>query len=234
MSSEFAAWGVFSQAFGAAVSYPLYCLVEVQRHDKYNRSKSTHDHSERLTFVFTSILVVLMPAWLLYPAFRSCSGATRQILIASYRASPIVLAFIEPTISNSNRRRSGNDTRSGTNAWLKTSLRISAAFATAFHIYVILDSQQRGHGALAAVFWPGSTLKDSTRRDFLAQACHLFLQNDLIIIVLALVPYSVFLHGDGLEHRRWSGWLRKTLSLALLSVVASPGAAFTWTLAGVL
>lgn len=228
VTREHAAWGVFSQAFGAAVSYPLYCLVEVHRH-KNNHWPKTKQHSRReAAFIFTSLLGALMPVWLLYPAFTSCSSGTRQFLIASYRASPVVLSIMEPLISQTLDLVSG---ARSTASWHKAPLRVSAGIAAACHFYVVLSSQYQNHGVLAAVFWPGATGEKSFQGDLLAQACHLFLQNDLIVIGLALVPYSVFILSGIHENRSWSLWLIAMLKISLLSVLVSPGAVFAWTLA---
>lgn len=227
---EHAAWGVLSQAFGAAVSYPLYCLVEVQRHRNHHWPKSTQHPKREAAFILTSLLAALMPAWLLYPAFTGCSSGTRQFLIASYRASPVFLSIMDPLIFKILDRVS--DAR-GTASWHRMPLRISAGIAAACHFYVILGSQYQNHGVLAAVFWPGATGEKSFRGDLLAQACHLFLQNDLIVIGLALVPYSVFILGGIHENRSWSLWLIAMLKLSLLSVLVSPGAVFAWTLASI-
>lgn len=210
------------------MSYPLYCLVEVHRHGNHNSPKLKQHSRREAAFILTSLLAALMPAWLLYPAFTSCSSGTRQFLIASYRASPLVLSITEPLISKTLDLVS--DAR-GTASWHRMPLRISAGIAAACHFYVILRSQYQNHGVLAAVFWPGAIGQESFQGDLLAQACHLFLQNDLIVIGLALVPYSVFILGGIHGNRSWSLWLIAMLKLSLLSVLVSPGAVFAWTLA---
>lgn len=205
--------------------------------------------------MYTSIIFATTPLWLLYPAFFSCSSKTRQLLIASYRASPVVLAAFQPLFAAALRKlrdRKGSSLLPGRPDTLtRISLYIAAAGSATGHLYAIAMAILSSSASLATVFSPWAELADTSLGspgNVLQRGCHLFLQNDLIIIVAAVVPFSAAIFG--LRRRRsqkedqetgWASmWWRRFASstivqrfftLSGLAIVASPGAVFSLSLA---
>lgn len=214
-----------------------------------------HDPIEAESLVYTSILFAITPLWLLYPAFFSCSNHTRQLLIASYRASPMILAACQPLVAAALRRLRdgrGSSLLSGRSDTLtRISLYIAAAGSATGHLYAIATAILSSSASLATVFFPWAELAETSLGSpgsVLQRGCHLFLQNDLIVIIAALVPFAATIFG--LKRRRpqkedqetgwFSTWSRRFASLTIvqrlsalsgLAIVASPGAVISLSLA---
>lgn len=205
--------------------------------------------------MYTSIIFAITPLWLLYPSFFSCSSKTRQLLIASYRASPVILAACQPLVAAALRRLrdwKGSSLLPGRPDTLtRISLYIAAAGSATGHLYAIATAILSSSASLATVFSPWTKLAETSLGSpgsVLQRGCHLFLQNDLIVIAAALIPFSAAIFG--LKRRRsqkedqepgWgSTWWRRfglftivqrLSALSGLAIVASPGAVFSLSLA---
>jgi hypothetical protein len=94
-------WGVVNQSYGAAFIYPLYLLVHAHQVAATRKRNSlvTMTSADAEALLYTALLAGVMPVWLLLPAFVPCSSETRQILIASYRLTPIILGLAQPLLS---------------------------------------------------------------------------------------------------------------------------------------
>ncbi|KAL2203580.1 hypothetical protein CC79DRAFT_1359670 [Sarocladium strictum] len=257
---EHAAWGVFNQSYGAAFVYPLYCLLHVSRSSNtrgLTSSTPLRDSTQAEALVYTSVLFALTPLWLLYPAFINCSSETRHILIASYRASPLILAISQPVIASalrSIRKWKGRTLLSERpEVLMRWSLHIAAASSALGHSYAILTALLSPGASLAGVFSPYANVTQTDlgqTSSVLRRGAHLFLQNDLIVIAAALVPFAtlMFTSKDKTtkdEHDDPKGvteWLRRLVTLdgarrfivwTGVAVLASPGAVFPLALASV-
>lgn len=196
--------------------------------------------------LYTSIVAAVLPAWLIYPAFFSCSSETRQFLIASYRATPAILALVQPIIAFLiNRSRRTPSDRRYIGPLVKGSLYLSGACSALGHLYALGCALASAQVTLPGIFWPWTTSVDSSTISVIAQGCHLFLQNDWWIILAAFVPYgsailssatSSCIPGKNFSTLSWADTqvrkLGKTFGgLTALAVVFSPGAVLAWTMA---
>lgn len=198
---EHTAWGIFNQAYGAAFVYPLYCLATVYKavqsptegvnEKKESGERHLPDIADREAIVYTSIAIAAAPLWLLYPAFFQCSSITRQLLIASYRVSPALLASLHPILAFILRRLWPEKTLTADKAHsqklVQASLLVGATTAALGHLYAILTGILSHRASFAQVFFPwaaGTGLKWSAQQ---------FLQKDIFVIIATLVPYSALL-----------------------------------------
>ncbi|EFZ03792.2 hypothetical protein MAA_00866 [Metarhizium robertsii ARSEF 23] len=226
-------WGVFNQSYGAAFVYPLYCFAHLHQlknegiKEKNMKKLSTEDAEALL---YTSIVAAVLPAWLIYPAFVSCSSETRQFLIASYRTTPTILALAQPVIAVLIKRcRRIPLDGSYIGPLVKGSLYLSGACSALGHLYALATSLALAPVTLTGIFWPWTTSMDISSISVIAQGCHLFLQNDWWVILAAFVPQDLvnFIVGRYAGMPAW-----KTFGgLAALAVVFSLGAVLAWTMA---
>ncbi|KAM0812548.1 putative Asperlin biosynthesis cluster protein G [Seiridium cardinale] len=248
---ELAAWGVFNQSYGAAFVYPLYCLAHLHewRHAEAGTVSgfSLTDPNDSEALFYTSIINALMPMWLLYPAFVSCNSETRQLLIASYRATPIVLAGLHPFLSSMIRLiRGPREPHKRGGRLIRYSLFATAATATSGYWYdlaVVASSQDAGFfGALS----PWLVAVDPSRWVFVAQGCHRFLRYDMMVILLAITPYATLVlnasdkartrfpgtfHNETSQGSRLAYYSQRLLGMSMVAIVVSPGAVLPLALA---
>lgn len=119
------------------------------------------------------------------------------------------------------------------------------------HLYAITTAILSSSASLATVFSPWAELAEtslSSPGSVLQRGCHLFLQNDLIVITAALVPFAAAVFGlrrrrsqkedseNGLGSTLWLRFaflpiVQRLSALSGLAIVASPGAVFSLSLA---
>ncbi|KAF4509359.1 hypothetical protein G6O67_003537 [Ophiocordyceps sinensis] len=239
-------WGVWNQSYGAAFVYPLYFLAHLHRvtDDSAERHAPSTEQAEAL--LYTSIIAAVLPAWLIYPAFFSCSSETRQTLIASYRLSPAVLALAQPVIAGMIRRlRARPRPSSSSRALVQSSLLVSGLCSALGHLYALGYAISSSKVTLQAIFWPWATSVDPSGSAIIAQGCHLFLQNDWLVICAAVVPYASAVLASTCRRLEantdgsWVAWAENSMrslngryvALTAMTAVFSPGAVLAWTMA---
>ncbi|TLD08014.1 hypothetical protein PspLS_12071 [Pyricularia sp. CBS 133598] len=252
-------WGVLNQAWGAATVYPIYCFAHVARWLQTPNQKDFEAAfigpkalAEALPLPAVAIVSSLTPLILFYPAMVTCSAQRRQIIIAMYRLTPPVLAFLRPAASAVLRRTwvsgQGKDDRVRAQRLTAASLAVSGATATLAHWYAIGAAVWTPGSTLARVFLPTAFTdggEPTLRGTILAEAAHEFLQWDVIAVGMALTPLSYLVWksqhrkkqhtregGSFSSTRRILGWGPvKVLSWGFGCVVLSPGGLLAWTLA---
>ncbi|OQE09763.1 hypothetical protein PENVUL_c005G06284 [Penicillium vulpinum] len=251
---EHAAWGIFNQAYGAAFVYPLYCLVTVYKavqsptegakEKKESGERQLPDIADREAIVYTSIAIAAAPLWLLYPAFFQCSSISRQLLIASYRVSPALLASLHPFLAFILRRLWPEKILPADKAHsqksVQASLLVGATTAALGHIYAILTGILSHRASFAQIFFPSEA---ATGLKWSAQK---FLQKDILVIIAALVPFSALLlrakNGNVLTeketiHKRWAerisnmNFVPRVIVLTGLAFIFSPGFVYNLSMA---
>ncbi|KAI1827690.1 hypothetical protein F4861DRAFT_492197, partial [Xylaria intraflava] len=241
-------WGVFNQSHGAAFVYPLYCLFHLSRfdEDKPENSIGPVDPADAESLFYTAVIASMLPIWLLYPAFVPCSSRTRQLLIASYRLTPIITSLIQPTFAAIIRRlRSTPLSEDRARSLVISSLAIAGTTSAIGHLYAVGMGLFSGIATLRDIFSPWATEVSGSNGDIIAQGCHLFLQNDWLVIAAAFIPYAAAMlrpispeaekPGQARQVPRWKSWISelrgKYVSLAGLTALSSPGAVLPLALA---
>ncbi|KAI2628550.1 hypothetical protein GGR54DRAFT_349721 [Hypoxylon sp. NC1633] len=241
-------WGVFNQSHGAALVYPLYFFTHLSRFDNESDEGAIGDidPADAESLVYSSLLAAALPAWLIYPSYFSCSRDTRQFLIASYRATPAVLTLAQPLIASAIRRlRRTPLSKSRSRSLVRLSLVISGVCAALGHASALVSSAVSEGVTLESVFWPWATDVDRTASSVIAQGCHLFLQNDVLVIAAAVVPYAsaILLSNRGdrakIKDNSFLGRMESKMrnlggryvTLGFMTMVFSPGAVLSWALA---
>jgi len=242
-------WGIVNQSYGAAFVYPLYLLVHVRQIAATLR----HNHLSTLTsadaeaLLYTACLAGVLPVWLLLPAFVPCSSETRQLLIASYRLTPIILGLAQPLLSSlikiARRTPLAKET---IRPLVQKSLLLSGTFSVLGHWYAIAYAALSPHVTLAGVFGPWATDVEGAPSQFITSVgCHLFLQNDFWVILAGFIPFvsAILSKSDGKP--KSSGELSPIerakkvlfkvggsyLSLGVFGCFFSPGALLAWSMA---
>lgn len=233
------AWGVENQSFGAAVVCPLYCLVHFSRFD--SSPIGPVDQINAKALLFSSLVIAATPVWLLVPLFVNYSSETRQLLIGSYRLTPLILPFLQPLIAGGLATiRSPVDGKRGVLRKRKRlSLLIVGTTAAAAHIYTLIALLLSQEVSPLTVFLPWAAAKnDQLTTELPLRGCRLFIQNDILIIALTLIPYSTMIFqshtGHGEKERRSRLWILLLPVATLVAVVLSPGALLAFALASVL
>ncbi|TQV97791.1 zn 2cys6 transcription factor [Cordyceps javanica] len=243
-------WGIVNQSYGAAFIYPLYLFAHT--HPATTGAKASTNVAamspvDAEALAYTSILAGLLPAWLLWPAFVSCSTETRQFLIASYRLTPILLGLAQPAFAALIQvlRRKPLD-KSATRPLVQASLYMSGLFSVIGHWYAISSAVLSPSVSLAGIFLPGVTqTAGAPFRAIIGLGCHKFLQNDFWVILAGFIPFaSAMLCRDGncadstetpsnfaTVQKFMLGTSGSFLSLGALSTLISPGAVLAWSMA---
>ncbi|KAI1171813.1 hypothetical protein F4777DRAFT_31557 [Nemania sp. FL0916] len=238
-------WGVFNQSHGAAFVYPLYCLFHLGKfsEDTPENGIGPVDPADAEALFYTSVVTSVLPIWLLYPAFVPCSSRTRQLLIASYRLTPIITSLLQPALAATLRRwRRTPLPEKKARSLVLASLTIAGTTAAAGHMYAVCMGLLSGMATLRNIFSPWATEISGSNGNIIAQGCHLFLQNDWLVIASAFIPYAASMlrpkaggRGDENQISRWKAWaseLRgKYVSLTSLTLLLSPGAVLPLSLA---
>ncbi|KAK3934591.1 hypothetical protein QBC46DRAFT_368113 [Diplogelasinospora grovesii] len=239
-------WGIFNQSYGAAFVYPLYFFTHLQRRpDDGGFGRMETADAEAL--IYTSVIFAAIPAWLLYPSFLPCSAETRQVLIASYRAAPAILAVAQPVIARLIRRvRQTPLSTSWSRPLVKASLVLSGVFAALGHFYALGSVVTSSEVTWRNVFSPWATHVDSSSSAVISLGCHRFLQSDWLVIAAAVVPYASFIlsrsrneQSDNSADGRIYTWMEnkfrglggRFVTLAGITLLFSPGATLSWALA---
>ncbi|KAI0415583.1 hypothetical protein F5X98DRAFT_388775 [Xylaria grammica] len=241
-------WGVFNQSHGAAFVYPLYCFYHADRFSQGNTGANigTVESADAEALLYTSIISSMMPLWLIFPAFSPCSSDTRQLLIASYRLTPAITAFIHPAMAAIIRRsRRSPLSKKASRRLVLTSLAIAGASAAAGHIYAFMMVPTFGTATLRNIIWPWATEVSGTNSNIIAQGCHLFLQNDWFVIAAAFIPFAAAILRSSIttkvdsnkstQSRDWKSLLsdlgHRYVSLTGITLLFSPGAVLPLALA---
>ncbi|KJZ77790.1 hypothetical protein HIM_02967 [Hirsutella minnesotensis 3608] len=241
------AWGVWNQSYGAAFVYPVYFLTHAREASNDSDTLNDISREDAEALLYTSVVAALIPAWLLYPAFFPCSSNTRQALIASYRATPAILALAQPITASLLRRFCSTLLPNySPRQVVKISLLVSGTSAALSHFYALTSSLLSSRITPRSVFWPGATdVKGSVGR-IIAQGCHLFLQNDWWIISAAIIPFTFVMLRSTRRRKEKVGssslgtWIDRKLGslsntgilgLSGLTLVFSPGATLAWSMA---
>lgn len=149
------------------------------------------DPQEAEALVHTAVINGIVPMWLLFPAFFETSSRTRQVAIASYRITPLATALLHPLILQVLRRYGRRlPGRLRSKELVQISLLLSAASSTLGHLYAIATTILSSTATLREVFLPAATLVEPASSNVIAQACHRFLQNDLLVIAAGFIPCS--------------------------------------------
>ncbi|KAI1811937.1 hypothetical protein GGS20DRAFT_63940 [Poronia punctata] len=240
-------WGVFNQSHGAAFVYPLYCLFHPLRREDKARIGPV-DPAEAESLFWTAIVASILPIWLLFPAFIPCSSRTRELLIASYRLIPFVTSLMQPALAAVLRRfRKTPLSEEKARSLVTASLTVAGTTAAVGHMYAVCTGLFSGLDTLRRIFSPWATEVSGSTGNVIAQGCHLFLQNDWLVIAAAFIPYAAgMLRPISAETEaahptrapevpKWKAWMSefrgKYVSLTGLTLLFSPGAVLPLALA---
>lgn len=233
-------WGVFNQSHGAAFVYPLFCLFHLGKFDKDKPEKKLGpvNSADAEALFYTALVASVLPIWLLYPAFIPCSSRTRQLLIASYRLTPIITSLIQPALAAILKRlRNTPLSENKARSLVIASLAIAGTTAAIGHMYAVYMGLVSGIATLRTIFSPWATEISGSNGNIIAQGCHLFLQNDWLVIASAFIPYAATMllptsarahPGQVNQVPKWQAWVSELrgryVSLTGLTLLFSPGA----------
>jgi hypothetical protein len=242
-------WGVLNQSYGAAFVYPLYLFVHAHRvaATPKRNSLASLTPADAEALLYTALIAGVIPLWLLLPAFIPCSSETRQLLIASYRLTPIVLGLAQPILSTLIKTaRRKPLAKESIQPLVQTSLVLSGTFSVVGHWYAFAYAVFSPSVTLAGVFWPWATeVEGASFQSVIGLGCHLFLQYDFWVILAGFVPFASATlcnstgeseSGDGVSvFARAKRFLRSIggsyLALGAFGCLFSPGALLAWSMA---
>lgn len=242
-------WGVVNQSYGAAFVYPLYLFVHAHQVAPAPKrdSLATLTSADAEALLYTSLLAGVLPVWLLLPAFIPCSSETRQVLIASYRLTPIIVGLAQPLLSTFIKvARRTTLAKETIRPLTQTCLVLSGAFSAVGHWYAFAYANLSPSVTLAGIFWPWATkVEGASFQSIIGLGCHLFLQNDFWVILAGFIPFaSATLRNTSGESKtgdevpifaRAKKFLTSIggnyLSLGAFGFLFSPGALLAWSMA---
>jgi len=162
--------------------------------------------------VVATMFGLVLPLLLVYPTAYQCPPERRHAAIAYHRLAMIVFSLCRPTLRLVFTTLVSDGVNLGNAHWLRMGLYWTLTlYGAFFHIRTLLLSIVRGRNAFLEVFSPWHKRTAPDKRT-LSVAAHEFLQYDLLIIALAVVPHYNYCTGRG----KWE---------ALAGVVAlGPGA----------
>lgn len=229
--------------------YPLYLFVHVRQIAatlKHNRL-STLTSADAEALLYTACLAGVLPVWLLLPAFIPCSSETRQLLIASYQLTPMILGLAQPLLSSLIKIACRTPLAKETICPLvQKSLLLSGTFSVLGHWYAVAYVALSPYVTLAGVFGPWATdVEGAPSQSITSVGCHLFLQNDFWVILAGFIPSVSAILSKSDERPKSSGELstivraKKVLfivggnyfPLGIFGCFFSPGALLAWSMA---
>ena len=221
-------WGMIWQAFGAAISLPLYYATHLDWLDQTSLQPQAVSEVSSLAVPFSFLLGAIVPAiigmlptWI-EPSARS--ARVHQNILAAWQPDPLWVSIFQQAIVAVLARRAKPEERKGQRC-VQISYLLAAASSAIGHLYVIsymstsADSLQRLVRMYVPFLWSGP----SQTTDILVHGPWLFLQYDLIIISLSSLSWGYSL----LRRVRFDGApTRSSLLAALLfgTLTIGPGA----------
>jgi len=203
-------WATIWQAFGAAISLPLYFA----RHLDWLNQTSVQPQavseasSQALPFSFAlgaiiPAIIGMLPAWI-EPSTRS--SRTQQIILAAWQPDPLWVSMIQHSLVAIISWHAKNKERKP-HRWARTSFLLAAASSAIGHLYVktvILTSTNCIY-RFTRMYVPSLSSGPSKTTNVLVRGPWLFLQYDLIIISLSSLSWVYLLlrrlHYDGVPTR---------------------------------
>ena len=221
-------WGLLWQAFGAAISLPLYYYHHLKWLDEKARELDSASLPSARALPISFIVGALLPAILgMPPTWIHRSALSHQNILAAWQPDPVWVSLIQASAVAIFSRYSFGPDRDGKRAawWTRASFLIAAVSSAAGHLYVLSTIMLTRDPMVGfkRMYVPISSNGPGELNKKLASGPWLFLQYDLIIIALSSLSWA-YLLVDRLLANNFS--LRKVLWLGFFfgGLVLGPGA----------
>lgn len=187
-------WGLIWQAFGAAISLPLYFAEHLRWLDQSSFAPQAIDESAARAIPFSFIIGALIPAvvgmlptWL-GPAHRSTQR--QQTILAAWQLDPLWVSGIQSLIIIIARKLEHSKYQ-GSHRWVRRALLLAAFSSAIGHTYVMgfcIGSTEPSL-SFSRMYVPLVFDSPKEKEDILLRGPWLFLQFDLIIITLSSLSW---------------------------------------------
>ncbi|KGO64468.1 hypothetical protein PITC_023150 [Penicillium italicum] len=221
-------FGLLWQAFGAAISLPLYYALHVEW---LLQAPATDEVRIRgavvipIGFLLGAVVpavIGMLPTW---TGTASRSAIEHQYILALWQLDPLWVSWIQLALGAvvSSLWRTGETTQQQSYLWVRGSYLLAAASSTVGHVYVILKALSDETMSLWHMYVPSGFSGPSETDGILVRGPWLFLQYDLIIIALSSLSWVFVLICHAFDKDRLFSRAKVGLLLLVGAITIGPG-----------
>ncbi|KAJ5958026.1 uncharacterized protein N7479_005176 [Penicillium vulpinum] len=221
-------FGFLWQAFGAAISLPLYYALHVEW---LLQARATGEVRIRGAVVIpigfllgavVPVVIGMLPTW---TGAASRSAIEHQYILAVWQLDPMWVSWIQLGLGAVVSRlwRTGEMTQQQSYLWVRGSYLLAAASSTVGHAYVILKALSDEKMSLWHMYVPSGLSGPSGTDGILVRGPWLFLQYDLIIIALSSLSWAFVLICHAFDKHRFVSRAKVGLLLLAGAITIGPG-----------